>query len=67
MTGMKVNGTATTHDWVPESFAQSGGTLNFTMSATPEQHVGHGGHGRAAVLPGRLAGGAAVRRARAGW
>jgi len=35
VTGMSVNGTASTANWVPESFAQKGGTLQFTMAATP--------------------------------
>jgi predicted alpha-1,2-mannosidase len=40
VTGLKVNGTATTKAWLPESFAQHGGTLDFTMSATPDTAFG---------------------------
>jgi predicted alpha-1,2-mannosidase len=36
VTGLKVNGAQTTKPWLPESFAQNGGTLDFTMSATPD-------------------------------
>ncbi|HEY0807686.1 MAG TPA: glycoside hydrolase domain-containing protein, partial [Pseudonocardiaceae bacterium] len=35
VTGMTVNGAASTKAWLPESFAQQGGTLNLTMAATP--------------------------------
>jgi predicted alpha-1,2-mannosidase len=36
VTGLKINGTQTTKAWLPESFAQHGGTLDFTMSDTPD-------------------------------
>ncbi|HEX3593145.1 MAG TPA: GH92 family glycosyl hydrolase [Pseudonocardiaceae bacterium] len=36
VTGMRVDGTTTTKPWLPESFAQRGGTLDFAMSATPD-------------------------------
>jgi predicted alpha-1,2-mannosidase len=32
---LKVNGKATSKPWLPESFVATGGTLNFTMAATP--------------------------------
>jgi predicted alpha-1,2-mannosidase len=35
VTGMRVNGRATSDNWLPESFAQHGGTVDFTMSAKP--------------------------------
>jgi predicted alpha-1,2-mannosidase len=35
VTGLKVDGQASTHDWLPESFAQHGGTLDFTLGSTP--------------------------------
>jgi predicted alpha-1,2-mannosidase len=34
VTGLKVNGQASDKPWLPESFAQNGGTLDFTMSST---------------------------------
>jgi putative alpha-1,2-mannosidase len=40
VSGLKVDGTATDKPWLPESFAQQGGTLNFTMSATPDKTWG---------------------------
>ncbi|HVV23075.1 MAG TPA: glycoside hydrolase domain-containing protein, partial [Pseudonocardiaceae bacterium] len=40
VTGLKVNGTTTTKPWLPESFAQHGGTLDFTMSSTPDTSWG---------------------------
>lgn len=40
VSGLSVNGTATTKAWLPESFAQQGGTLDFTMSATPDTTFG---------------------------
>jgi predicted alpha-1,2-mannosidase len=36
VSGLKLDGTTTTKSWLPESFAQQGGTLDFTMSATPD-------------------------------
>ncbi|HEX4724314.1 MAG TPA: GH92 family glycosyl hydrolase [Pseudonocardiaceae bacterium] len=36
VTGLKVNGATSTKSWLPESFAQQGGTLDFTLSATPD-------------------------------
>jgi hypothetical protein len=35
VTGMRVNGRATSATWLPESFAQHGGTVDFTMAAQP--------------------------------
>ncbi|MER5428049.1 GH92 family glycosyl hydrolase [Streptomyces sp. NPDC002588] len=35
VTGMKVNGRATTRSWLNEDFARKGGRLDFTMSRTP--------------------------------
>ncbi|WP_293783382.1 GH92 family glycosyl hydrolase [uncultured Aeromicrobium sp.] len=34
-TALEVNGTSTTASWLPETFAQEGGTLRYTMSDTP--------------------------------
>ncbi|WP_166979033.1 GH92 family glycosyl hydrolase [Paramicrobacterium fandaimingii] len=34
-TGLAVDGAAQTASWVPEEFTQTGGSLEFTMSATP--------------------------------
>jgi hypothetical protein len=35
VTGMRVNGRATTASWLPQSFAQHGGTVDFTMDSRP--------------------------------
>lgn len=35
VTGMRVDGRATGDNWLPESFAQHGGTVDFTMAAKP--------------------------------
>jgi predicted alpha-1,2-mannosidase len=35
VTGMRVNGRSIGDNWLPESFAQHGGTVDFTMSAKP--------------------------------
>lgn len=35
VTGLTVNGQASDRPWLPESFAQNGGTLNYTLSSTP--------------------------------
>jgi predicted alpha-1,2-mannosidase len=35
VTGMRVDGRATGNSWLPESFAQRGGTVDFTLSAKP--------------------------------
>ncbi|MET0447371.1 MAG: GH92 family glycosyl hydrolase, partial [Aeromicrobium sp.] len=35
-TGLKVDGVAQTKSWVGEDFARKGGTLDFTMAATPD-------------------------------
>jgi predicted alpha-1,2-mannosidase len=40
VTGLAVDGTTTSKPWLPESFAQHGGTLDFTMSATPDTSWG---------------------------
>jgi predicted alpha-1,2-mannosidase len=40
VSGLKVNGTTSSKPWLPESFAQQGGTLDFTMSATPDTSWG---------------------------
>lgn len=42
VTGLKVNGVATTRTWLPEDFVTSGGTLDFTLSATPDTTWGTG-------------------------
>lgn len=42
VTGLTVNGTATTRTWLPEDFVASGGTLDFTLSATPDTTWGSG-------------------------
>jgi predicted alpha-1,2-mannosidase len=47
VTGLEVDGVAQTASWVGEDFARSGGTLAFTMSATP----GSWGTGAADVPP----------------
>ncbi|RZS38993.1 putative alpha-1,2-mannosidase [Herbihabitans rhizosphaerae] len=36
VTGLTVNGTASTKPWLPESFVERGGTVEFRMSATPD-------------------------------
>ncbi|HKS49250.1 MAG TPA: GH92 family glycosyl hydrolase [Amycolatopsis sp.] len=36
VTGLKVNGVATTRTWLPEGLVSSGGTLDFTRSGTPD-------------------------------
>jgi predicted alpha-1,2-mannosidase len=35
ITALKVDGQASSRDWLPESFAQNGGTLNETLAAAP--------------------------------
>lgn len=35
VTGMRVNGHATSASWLPQSFAQHGGTVDFTMDSRP--------------------------------
>ncbi|WP_432705766.1 GH92 family glycosyl hydrolase [Amycolatopsis taiwanensis] len=42
VTGLKVNGVATTRTWLPEDFVSSGGTLDYTLSATPDTRWGTG-------------------------
>lgn len=37
---LKVNGESTTKTWLPESFAERGGTLEFDLSATPNKQWG---------------------------
>jgi predicted alpha-1,2-mannosidase len=37
---LKVNGQNTTKTWLPESFVEHGGTLEFEMSATPDKQWG---------------------------
>jgi predicted alpha-1,2-mannosidase len=39
---LTVNGAASTHSWLPESFVSSGGSLSFTLSATPSTTWGAG-------------------------
>jgi predicted alpha-1,2-mannosidase len=34
--GLAVNGKATTHAWLPESFVNTGGTLDYTIAGTPD-------------------------------
>ncbi|MEU9835663.1 GH92 family glycosyl hydrolase [Streptosporangium sp. NPDC048047] len=38
--GLKVNGTATSRAWLPESFATAGGQLDFTLGSTPNRGFG---------------------------
>jgi predicted alpha-1,2-mannosidase len=40
--GLKVNGESTTKTWLPESFVERGGTLEYEMSATADRHWGTG-------------------------
>lgn len=40
VTGLKVNGAASTKPWLPEEFATRGGTLDFTLSGTPDTSWG---------------------------
>ncbi|MFL6142220.1 MAG: GH92 family glycosyl hydrolase [Labedaea sp.] len=42
VTGLKVNGATTTRTWLPESFVNSGGTVEFTLSDTPDTSWGSG-------------------------
>lgn len=42
VTGLVVNGVATTRSWLPEDFVSSGGTLDYTLSATPDTTWGTG-------------------------
>ena len=37
---LKVNGEETTKTWLPDSFVEHGGTLEFELSATPDKHWG---------------------------
>ncbi len=39
---LKVNGKSTMKTWLPESFVEHGGTLEFDLSSTPDQHWGSG-------------------------
>ncbi|WP_225978576.1 GH92 family glycosyl hydrolase [Gandjariella thermophila] len=36
VTGLTVNGQPSTRPWLPESFVNTGGTLDYTLSATPD-------------------------------
>jgi predicted alpha-1,2-mannosidase len=40
VTGLKVNGATTTKPWLPESFVATGGTLDYTLSGTPDPSWG---------------------------
>ncbi|KAA9155805.1 glycoside hydrolase family 92 protein [Amycolatopsis acidicola] len=40
VTGLKVNGADTTKTWLPESFVANGGTLDYTLSGTPDTSWG---------------------------
>lgn len=40
VTGLKVNGATSTKPWLPESFVSTGGTLDFTLSDTPDKTWG---------------------------
>ncbi|HVV09058.1 GH92 family glycosyl hydrolase [Amycolatopsis sp.] len=40
VTGLKVNGASTTKPWLPESFVANGGTLDYTLSGTPDTSWG---------------------------
>src|SRR5256885_2054910 len=42
VTALKVNGVSTTRTWLPESFVNSGGTVDFTLSGTPDVNWGSG-------------------------
>jgi len=39
---VKVNGQSTTKTWLPESFVEHGGTVEFELSATPDKKWGAG-------------------------
>ena len=43
---LRVNGSASTRTWLPESFALQGGTLDFELSATPNKQWGTGADDR---------------------
>jgi predicted alpha-1,2-mannosidase len=38
---LKVNGERSTKTWLPESFVEHGGTLEYELSASPDKHWGH--------------------------
>lgn len=40
VTGLTVNGVATTRTWLPEGFVADGGTLDYTLSSTPDTSWG---------------------------
>jgi hypothetical protein len=40
VTGLRVNGVTTTRTWLPESFVNNGGTVDFTLSSTPDVNWG---------------------------
>ncbi|HEV8556931.1 MAG TPA: GH92 family glycosyl hydrolase [Actinophytocola sp.] len=42
VTGLKVNGTTMTRTWLPESFVNNGGSVEFTLSGTPDPSWGSG-------------------------
>lgn len=42
---LKVNGENTTKNWLPESFVEHGGTLEFELSETPDKQRGTGAEG----------------------
>ena len=37
---LRVNGKQWSQTWLPESFAESGGTLTFTLGSTPDKQWG---------------------------
>jgi len=49
----KVNGRTTTKPWLPESFVQHGGTLDFKLGTTPNTSWGAAPRGRTAVVAHR--------------
>jgi predicted alpha-1,2-mannosidase len=42
VTALKVNGVSTTRTWLPESFVNTGGTVDFTLTGTPDVNWGSG-------------------------
>ena len=40
VTALKLNGKETSLTWLPESFALQGGSLDFTLSTTANEHRG---------------------------
>jgi putative alpha-1,2-mannosidase len=40
ITGLRVDGQATSHPWLPASFAEKGGTLDFDLANVPDKSWG---------------------------